>query len=278
RDPRRDPGARAPGRRQRVPALRPHHRADGAADPARVAPVLGHLQLHRFQHHLDHHQGRTVRSDPGAVDVCLSGRRQCRLSRTRRRDLAVHVPDHGDHRVLRAALPPAGGDVMHFRWLKNVTTYVGLAPFLAFALFPFYWGLITSFKADANLYDLQANPFWFASNDRSTGKPYHKDIIVPASFPEGPIRWEIRIGAHTTRSDSEQNPAAIAFIGERKIESPVDGTLSEITVADGQTAHPNDVIGVIQVASPTLTHYKFLRSTPFYTWLRVSLVTGAAVV
>jgi multiple sugar transport system permease protein len=167
------------------------------------------------------------------------------------------------------------------RWRRlkpHVLSYVGLAPFLAFALFPFYWGLITSLKADANLYDLKANPFWFSATDRTTGRPYRKDIIVPASYSEGVIHWRIDVGAHTTRGDSEKDPAPIAFIGDRKIESPVDGSLSEILVKDGQVAHPNDVIGVIRVASPTLTHYRYLRSTPFYTWLRVSLVTGSAVV
>ena len=33
-------------------------------------------------------------------------------------------------------------------------------------------------------------------------------------------------------------------------------------------AHPNEVIGVIRVASPTLTHYRYLKSTPFYRWMR----------
>jgi len=159
-----------------------------------------------------------------------------------------------------------------------LATWTGLAPFLAFALFPFYWGLITSLKADANLYDLKANPFWFSRVDRTTGRPYHKDIIVPASIPEGAIRWTIGVDAHTTRSDSERNPAPIAFLGDRPIVSPVDGTLSEIKVSTGAIAHPNEVIGVIRVSSPTLTHYRYLRSTPFYQWLRVSLVTGAAVV
>lgn len=164
------------------------------------------------------------------------------------------------------------------RFRPNVISYAGLAPFLGFALFPFYWGLVTSLKADANLYDLKANPFWFSRNDRTTGRPYHKDIIVPASLNEGPIRWTIAVGAHTTRSDSEKNPKPIAFIGDQDIESPVDGRLSEITIPTGAIAHPNDVIGVIRVNSPTLTHYKYLRSTPFYQWMRVSLTTGAVVV
>ncbi len=160
----------------------------------------------------------------------------------------------------------------------NIVSYIGLAPFLAFALFPFYWGLVTSLKADANLYDLQANPFWFSRTDKVTGQPYHKDIIVPASLPEGTIHWKIAVGAHTTRNDSVQVPEAIAFIGEQAISSPVDGTLAQITAAEGSVAHPNDVIGVIRVESPTLTHYKYLASTPFYRWMRVSLITGLAVV
>lgn len=167
------------------------------------------------------------------------------------------------------------------RWRRvrpHLATWAGLAPFLAFALFPFYWGLITSFKADANLYDLKANPFWFSTTDRTTHRPYHKDIIVPASFTDGVIQWKIGVGAHTTRSDSEQNPAPIAFIGGQKIESPVDGTLAEISVPSGGVARANQPIGLIRVSSPTLTHYRFLKSTPFYQWLRVSLVTGTAVV
>ena len=167
------------------------------------------------------------------------------------------------------------------RWRRikpHFTSWAGLAPFLAFALFPFYWGLITSLKADANLYDLKANPFWFASRDKTTGKPYHKDIIIPASLTEGTLKWKIPLNAATTRSDSEQNPRPIAFIGEQPIVSPVDGVLSEKTVAEGAVAHPNEVIGVIRVASPTTTHYRYLKSTPFYRWMRVSLVTGLAVV
>jgi multiple sugar transport system permease protein len=164
------------------------------------------------------------------------------------------------------------------RLWRNIGTYVGLAPFLAFALFPFYWGLITSLKADANLYDLLANPFWFSANDRVTGRPYHKDIIVPASYRDGTIAWSIATGAHTTRSDSEAFPVPIATIGDQPIVSPVDGTLAQIAVPNGQLVHPNDVIGVIQVRSPTLTHYRYLSSTPFWRWMQVSMTTGLVVV
>ncbi len=163
------------------------------------------------------------------------------------------------------------------RFRFDVLSYVGLGPFLAFALFPFYWMIITSFKADANLYDLKRNPFWFSNYDSRTGQPYRKDIVVPASYNEGTIRWVIRPGAHTTRSDSEEHPAPIAFVGIQEIVSPVDGILSGITVPNGAVAQPNQMIGTIRVASPTLTHYHYLRKTPFATWMKVSLVTGTAV-
>ncbi|MEO8189029.1 MAG: ABC transporter permease subunit [Acidobacteriota bacterium] len=159
----------------------------------------------------------------------------------------------------------------------SLISYAGLAPFLAFALFPFYWMLITSLKADPNLYDLKRNPFWFSNVDGNTHRPYHKDIIVPASFPEGVIQWKVASGAATTRSDSVRNPEPIAFIGSRKVESPVDGKLAAIRVPSGSIAHPNEVIGFIEVASPSLTHYRYLVSTPFYRWLRVSLITGLVV-
>ena len=38
--------------------------------------------------------------------------------------------------------------------------YANLAPFVLFALFPFYFMLVTSFKSNAELYDLASIPFW----------------------------------------------------------------------------------------------------------------------
>jgi len=37
----------------------------------------------------------------------------------------------------------------------------GLAVLLIFAAFPFYWMVITTFKRDSDLYNLDVNPFWF---------------------------------------------------------------------------------------------------------------------
>jgi multiple sugar transport system permease protein len=38
--------------------------------------------------------------------------------------------------------------------------YANLVPFVFFALFPFYFMLVTSFKSNAELYNLKAVPFW----------------------------------------------------------------------------------------------------------------------
>ena len=40
-----------------------------------------------------------------------------------------------------------------------LTLYIPLVPFILFSLFPFYFMVITSFKADGELYNLKANPF-----------------------------------------------------------------------------------------------------------------------
>ena len=50
------------------------------------------------------------------------------------------------------------------RMLKKILgVYLPLAAFLVFALFPFYWMLISSFKANQELYSLKANRLWIAN-------------------------------------------------------------------------------------------------------------------
>lgn len=43
---------------------------------------------------------------------------------------------------------------------SGLYTYTSLVPFVFFALFPFYFMLITSFKSNAELYNLKSIPFW----------------------------------------------------------------------------------------------------------------------
>ena len=45
------------------------------------------------------------------------------------------------------------------RW-HTFATYANLTPFIFFALFPFYFMFVTSFKRNAELYNLKAIPFW----------------------------------------------------------------------------------------------------------------------
>jgi len=52
----------------------------------------------------------------------------------------------------------------NLRTLKKILgVYLPLAAFLVFALFPFYWMLISSFKANPELYSLKANRLWIAN-------------------------------------------------------------------------------------------------------------------
>ena len=68
----------------------------------------------------------------------------------------------------------------------DIISYVGLGPFLAFALFPFYWMVITSFKADANLYDLKRDPFWFSTTDgRTVLTTFTKACWSASALPPG---------------------------------------------------------------------------------------------
>jgi multiple sugar transport system permease protein len=45
-------------------------------------------------------------------------------------------------------------------WWRAARTYANLVPFIFFALFPFYFMFVTSFKRNAELYNLKAVPFW----------------------------------------------------------------------------------------------------------------------
>jgi len=48
------------------------------------------------------------------------------------------------------------------RW-QTALTYANLTPFVFFALFPFYFMFVTSFKRNAELYSLKSIPFWIQS-------------------------------------------------------------------------------------------------------------------
>ena len=47
------------------------------------------------------------------------------------------------------------------RSIDEASSYAAITLFVVLAAFPFYWMLLTAFKSDADLYDLQSNPLWF---------------------------------------------------------------------------------------------------------------------
>ena len=52
------------------------------------------------------------------------------------------------------------------RWARNIrplfTVYLPVLPYVLFALFPLYFMLVTSLKSNAELYDVNAMPFWIS--------------------------------------------------------------------------------------------------------------------
>src|SRR5215475_6919441 len=53
-------------------------------------------------------------------------------------------------------MPRVGGKVV-----GQSSFYAAVITLVVFAAFPFYWMLITTFKADGDLYDLKSIPYWF---------------------------------------------------------------------------------------------------------------------
>ena len=72
------------------------------------------------------------------------------------------------------------------RWLRALLReggFIGaLTGVLIFAAFPFYWMVITAFKQDGDLYNLDSNPFWF--NQPPTLDHFHL-LFTQTAF----VRW-----------------------------------------------------------------------------------------
>src|SRR5262249_52896663 len=64
-------------------------------------------------------------------------------------------------------IPPAASAKI----LQETSFYCSVAFFLVLAAFPFYWMVITSFKSNADLYNVTNIPFWF--NDPPTLEHFH---------------------------------------------------------------------------------------------------------
>jgi multiple sugar transport system permease protein len=80
-------------------------------------------------------------------------------------------------------------------WIRNFlgqlsTLHIPLIPFMLFLLFPFYFMVMTSLKADGEIYDLTANPFMIQLSpthaDDSSGGPtleHYRKLLRETPFP-----------------------------------------------------------------------------------------------
>ena len=67
------------------------------------------------------------------------------------------------------------------RW-TTVLVYAAVAPFVLFALFPFYYMVVTSLKGDPELYDLDAIPYWVS---QGLTLQHYRFLLGETLFP----RW-----------------------------------------------------------------------------------------
>src|SRR5579862_8945410 len=72
------------------------------------------------------------------------------------------------------------------KWLRKLAAEGGfvaaLAGVLVFAAFPFYWMVITAFKQDSDLYNLDSIPFWF---NQAPTLEHVKLLFLQTEF----VRW-----------------------------------------------------------------------------------------
>jgi len=67
------------------------------------------------------------------------------------------------------------------RW-RTIVLYGGVTPFVLFALFPFYYMVVTSLKGDPELYDLDSVPFWIR---QGVTLKHYRFLLAETLFP----RW-----------------------------------------------------------------------------------------
>src|SRR5207245_2448980 len=152
--------------RQAVPGDHPYD----AAHPHRGRALRGRLHLHGHERHLPAHTRWPLQLHPRAGEPGLPGRRARRRRRSRRRHR--HLPAAsvaGAGGVYAAHVAAGGGAVVARRSARRLTVMVGhrilILCFITFAVFPFYWMVVTTFKQNADLYvgatNTAHNPFLF---------------------------------------------------------------------------------------------------------------------
>src|SRR5262249_30809535 len=160
--------SRGGGRSGLVGTLLARHAAAHQAGAGRGHPLFDDLHLRRLQYRPGADARRPDQHDPSLRYHGVPGRSPGRQPRTGWRDLPLHLPGPGPGGILPASLREtrvavATARTRGARIRSNVFAYANLAPYIFFVMFPFYFMAVTSFKSNAELYNLKSIPFWIQS-------------------------------------------------------------------------------------------------------------------
>ena len=116
-------------------------------------------------------RGGPVQLDAGVAHLGLLHRHRRWLPRRGRGDLAVHVPAARGRQRGDAVLRSQGaGELM--TWRQKSVTYAVVVPFAIVLAFPFYFALVTMFKTNLDLANVEHSPYLY--NDLEGG--FHWDF------------------------------------------------------------------------------------------------------
>src|SRR5437764_2176493 len=183
-----DRGARRrEGRRRHGPAqVLVRHPAAAAADRHGRALVRNRLHGDRHDRRLHPHERRSFQHYAHAHDLGLPDGSRLQQSRRGSCDLALSAARLADRDGFDAALRPTGrGFVGMWSTLRERgISYLIVGPFAIVLAFPFYWMLVTAFKANGDLYNLNNVPFTYHRSQAALGEkfPFRHDHWLPFGF------------------------------------------------------------------------------------------------
>src|SRR5229473_3362289 len=131
---------------------------------------------------------------------------------------------------------------------RDYGPYLPLSPYLFVVLFPFYWMVITAFKRDRDLYNLETAPFWF--KEPPTLDHVRLLLELPAAYALARMRFPGAQPLSTAMFLSYLIPSTLLFI-----------PLSQVVRGLGFI----DSVWALVIVYPSFT-------LPFCTWLLMGLV------
>src|SRR5215204_1584787 len=142
-----------------------------APDRARSGPLRDRVHRRRLRRRLHPHAWRAVQLDAGVAYLGLLHRHRRWLPRRGRGDLAVPVPAARGRQRGDADLRTQGaGELM--TWRQKSVTYAVVVPFAIVLAFPFSFALVTMFKTNLDLANVEHSPYLY--NDLEGG--FHWDF------------------------------------------------------------------------------------------------------